>query len=108
MYYRALPDVTYEPIRLVIEGPSAVVEWAQPAVIAAPFDGTPSTGRRVFLRAVDVFHIDGGMVRHESSWYGDGWLRQRLGGQAGAGATDLIPALLPVTPPVGASGTRFR
>jgi steroid delta-isomerase-like uncharacterized protein len=105
MYYRALPDVTYEPIRLVIDGPSAVVEWAQPALIAAPFDGTPSTGRRVFLRAVDVFHIDGGLVRHESSWYGDGWLRQRLGEHAGAAG--LIPAPLPVTPPLGASGTRF-
>lgn len=41
MYYGALPDVTYEPIRLVIDGPAAVVEWAQPAVIAAPFDDTP-------------------------------------------------------------------
>jgi hypothetical protein len=59
----------------------------------------------VFLRAVDVFHIDGGLVRHEASWYGDGWLRQRLGE---AGAAHLIPAPLPVTPPVGASGTRFR
>ncbi len=86
MYYRALPDVTYEPIRLIIAGPSAVVEWAQPAVIAAPFDGTPSTGREVFLRAVDIFHITGGLVRHESSWYGDGWLRQRLGEGADSAA----------------------
>lgn len=102
MYYRALPDVTYEPIRLVIDGPAAVVEWAQPAVIAAPFDGTPSTGHRVFLRAVDLFHIEDGLVRHESSWYGDGWLRQRLGDRAGP-----IPESLPVTPPLTGSGTRF-
>ena len=102
MYYRALPDVTYTPIRLVIEGPSAVVEWAQPAVIAAAFDGTPSTGRKVFLRAVDVFHIADGLVQHESSWYGDGWLRQRLGDDTGD-----IPPALPVTPALSASGWRF-
>jgi ketosteroid isomerase-like protein len=102
MYYRALPDVTYTPIRLVIDGPSAVVEWAQPAVIAAAFDGTPSTGRKVFLRAVDIFHIADGLVQHESSWYGDGWLRQRLGDSAGD-----IPSALPVTPALRASGWRF-
>jgi steroid delta-isomerase-like uncharacterized protein len=103
MYYEALPDVTYEPIRLVIEGPAAVVEWAQPAVIAAPFDDTPSTGRSVFLRAVDLFHIEDGLVQHESSWYGDGWLRQRLGDQSGR-----VPEPLAVTPPLTSSGTRFR
>ena len=43
----------------------------------ARFRATEFTGRRVFLRAVDVFDIDSGLVRHESSWYGDGWLRQR-------------------------------
>ncbi len=102
MYYRALPDVTYEPIRLVIEGPSAVVEWAQPAVIAAEFDGAPSTGRKVFLRAVDMFHISDGLVQHESSWYGDGWLRQRLGDGDGE-----VPPALPVTPALRASGWRF-
>jgi steroid delta-isomerase-like uncharacterized protein len=102
MYYRALPDVTYKPIRLVIDGAEAVVEWAQRAVIAAPFDGTPSIGQQVFLRAVDIFHIADGLVQHESSWYGDGWLRQRLGGHG-----DDIPPPLPVTPPVTASGPRF-
>jgi len=102
MYYRALPDVTYTPIRLVIEGQSAVVEWAQPAFVAAAFDGTPSTGREVFLRAVDIFHIADGLVQHESSWYGDCWLRRRLGDGDGD-----IPPALPVTPALGASGWRF-
>ena len=102
MYYRALPDVTYTPIRLAIDGPTAVVEWAQPAVIAAPFDGTPSAGREVFLRAVDIFHIAGGLVQHESSWYGDGWLRRRLGDEAGP-----LPVPLPVTPPLTEQGARF-
>jgi hypothetical protein len=56
----------------------------------------------VFLRAVDIFHIADGLVQHESSWYGDGWLRQRLGDSAGD-----IPSALPVTPALRASGWRF-
>jgi ketosteroid isomerase-like protein len=85
MYDRAFPEVTYTPVRLAVDGPTAVVEWAQEAAIAAPFDGTDSAGRSVFLRAVDIFHVADGLVRHEASWYGDGWLRTRLeGGDAPA------------------------
>ena len=105
MYYRALPEVTYTPIRLVIDGPTAVVEWAQTAVVAASFDGTPSAGTPVFLRAVDIFQVADGLVQHESSWYGDGWLRQRLGGGAGSG--EVPPEPLPVTPPPATGGSRF-
>jgi ketosteroid isomerase-like protein len=102
MYYLALPDITFEPLRLVVSGPTAVVEWAQPSVIAAPFDGTPSVGTQVFLRAVDIFHIGDGLVQHESSWYGDGWLRQRL--DPGGGPP---PVPLPLTPPQVSKGARF-
>jgi hypothetical protein len=72
-------------------------------VIEAPLDGTPGVGTELFLRAVDIFHVAGGRVQHESSWYGDGWLRQRLGG---GGAPPPPP--LPVTPPLAANGARFR
>ncbi len=75
-----VPGISFEPIRLVCSGPSAVVEWAQSSVVEAPLDGTPGAGTELFLRAVDIFHVAGGLVQHESSWYGDGWLRQRLGG----------------------------
>jgi hypothetical protein len=102
MYYQALPDITFEPLRLVVSGPTAVVEWAQPSVIAAPFDGTPSVGTKVFLRAVDIFHISDGLVQHESSWYGDGWLRQRLDPRGGP-----PPVPLPLTPPQAGQGARF-
>jgi steroid delta-isomerase-like uncharacterized protein len=103
MYYRALPEVTYRPIRLVVDGPTAVVEWAQTTVIAAPFDGTPSAGTSVLLRAVDIFHVADGLVQHESSWYGDGWLRQRLGEPADR----IPPPPLPVTPSLNPAGLRF-
>ncbi|MFI7588385.1 nuclear transport factor 2 family protein [Spongisporangium articulatum] len=101
MYYAALPDVVYEPVRLVVEGPTAVVEWAQPAVVSGTFDGVPADGRRLYLHAVDVFHVVDGLIVHESSWYGDGWLRQRL-----EGAT-MLPDPLPLTPPAAGPGVRF-
>jgi hypothetical protein len=66
-------------------------------------DGAPGVGMELLFRAVDIFHIAGGLVRHESSWYGDGWLRQRLGGD---GAPPPPP--LALTPPLAADGARFR
>jgi hypothetical protein len=78
-YYRALPDVRYEPIRLVIDGPTAMVEWAQPATIVEPFDGT-GVGKTLYLHALDVFHVQDGLIQHECGWYGDMWLRHRLEG----------------------------
>jgi hypothetical protein len=55
------------------------------------------------LRAVDILHIAGRLVQHESSWSGDGWLRQRPGG---GGAPPPPP--LALTPPLAAGGARFR
>jgi len=102
MYFSALPDLRFEPIRLLICGPTAMVEWSQSTRVVRPFDGvTPQPGTELTLHAVDVFHVAGGLVAHESSWYGDGWLRQRLTGTAG------LPDALPVTPPVRPDGRRF-
>jgi len=76
---------------------------AQSSLVAAPLDGAPGAGMELFLPAVDILHIAGGLVRHESSWYGDGWLRRRLGGGRAA-----PPPLLALTPPLAADGARFR
>ena len=103
MYFTALPGIFFEPIRLVVSGPTAVVEWAQSSVVVAPLDGAPAVSTTLFLRAVDIFHIRDGLVQHESSWYGDGWLRQRLGG-----GDAPSPPPLPLTPPLAADGARFR
>jgi ketosteroid isomerase-like protein len=102
MYFSALPDLRYEPIRLLVSGPTAMVEWSQRTRVVRPFDGvTPAPGTELSLHAVDVFHVVEGKVAHEVSWYGDGWLRQRLTGTPG------LPGALPVTPPVGPDGRRF-
>ena len=93
MYYRAFPQLTYEPSLLLIDGSSAMVEWAQVTRLEGTFDGLPGDGRELRLRAVDLFEIRDGLVVHESSWYGDGWLRQRL--------QDPHPELLPAPLPRG-------
>ena len=103
MYFGALPDLRYEPVRLVVSGPTAVVEWHQRTRVVQAFDGVePAPGTELDLHALDLFHVVDGKVAHEVSWYGDGWLRQRLTGAPG------LPPALPVTPPVGAGGLRFR
>jgi steroid delta-isomerase-like uncharacterized protein len=78
MYYRALPDLDFKPRRLIVDGPWALVEWAEICHLAAPFDGVPGDGRELRLRAVDLFEVRDGLVAHESGWYGDGYLRDRL------------------------------
>ena len=102
-YFRALPELKYEPIRLVIAGPTAMVEWMQSTRVREEFDGVPGVGQRLILHAVDVFHITDGHVQHEVSWYGDGWLRQRLDGTIGSDARPVLP----LTPPLRPDGARF-
>jgi predicted ester cyclase len=101
MYYRALPGVRYEPIRLLVSGETAMVEWIQTAQVSDSFDGVEADGREVLLHAMDVFHVVDGLIVHEVSWYGDGWFRQRIEGAGG------LPASLPLTPALAADGSRF-
>lgn len=103
-YFAAMPSLRFEPIRLVVSGPTAMVEWMQTAEVVAPFDGvTPPSGTTLQLHAIDVFHVVDGLIQHEVSWYGDGWLRQRLDGSA----SPETPASLALTPSLNAHGMRF-
>jgi len=52
--------------------------------------GEPADGRELRLRAVDLFEVRGGLVAHESGWYGDGWLIERL---TAADRSNLPPEL---------------
>jgi len=100
-YFAALQDVKYTPVRILIDGPGAMVEWRQTSLVSGVFDDVQPSGQTLDIRAVDVFHVVDGLVVHESSWYGDGWFRQRLEGVQG------LPETLPLTPPLDASGIRF-
>jgi steroid delta-isomerase-like uncharacterized protein len=102
-YFKALPDVRYEPIRLVIDGETAIVEWQQTAPVVDVFDGVAPSGVELYIHAIDMFHVRNGLVQHEVSWYGDGWFRQRLEGAI----REDVPPPLPVTPPVRSDGSRF-
>jgi steroid delta-isomerase-like uncharacterized protein len=101
MYFSAFRDLKYESVRTIISGPSAVVEWMQTTRVFDTLDGVKGVGQELTLHAVDVFHISDGLVQHEVSWYGDGWFRQRLEGAA------HVPPVLPMTPPLAPSGSRF-
>jgi steroid delta-isomerase-like uncharacterized protein len=103
-YFLALPEVRYEPVRLVVDGPTAVVEWHQRAHVMGEFDGVAPSGQELYIHAVDVFDVRHGLIQHEVSWYGDGWFRQRL---EGASASDVPPPLV-LTPSIRADGTRFE
>lgn len=84
MYYHALPDLHFVPRRMLVDGPWALVEWAETCHLAAPFDDVPGDGRELHLRGVDMFEVRDGRVARESGWYGDGWFRDRIEGPAHA------------------------
>jgi steroid delta-isomerase-like uncharacterized protein len=89
-YYAGLPDLEFTPRRVLIDGPWALVEWAERCHVAAPFFGATSDGRELRLRAVDTFEVRDGKVVWESGWYGDGWLIDRL---TAANRSNLPPEL---------------
>lgn len=93
MYYRAFPDLDFSPLRILVDGTDAMVEWALGCTFAGRFEDIEPTGQRLFLRAVDVFHIEDGLVQHEVSWYGDWLLRARLEAKNPA-----LPTPLPLLP----------
>jgi steroid delta-isomerase-like uncharacterized protein len=56
----ALDAITIEDV--VAGDGSAVVRWFARGTHALPFAGIPPTGRRVDLRGIDVFHVEGGRL----------------------------------------------
>lgn len=77
-YFLALPDLEYRPKEIWADGDRGVVMWTGTAHLKRPFFGFPADGRRLNLEGVDLFWIESETVVRERSWYGDGWLFQRL------------------------------
>jgi predicted ester cyclase len=77
-FFAALPDLTYTPQQVVVDGERGVVVWESETRVAQPFFGFPPSDRPVRLRGCDVFEVRDGSIRHEWSWYGDAWLASRL------------------------------
>ncbi len=99
-YYAGLPDLDFTPRRILVDGPWAVVEWAERCHLGGPFFGAAPDGRELRLRAVDTFEVRDGKVVWESGWYGDGWLVDRL--------RNADPSELPPELPFGASWDEER
>jgi ketosteroid isomerase-like protein len=85
-YFSAFPGLSYTPDEIWAAGDHGVVTWRGTAHPASSFFGIPVSANTISLRGVDLFWVRDGTVVRERSWYGDGWLFQRLiKGQAGAG-----------------------
>lgn len=79
-FFAAFPDLTYAPQQVIVDGDRAVVVWQSESRVARPFFGFVTSGRSLRLRGCDVFEVRDGLIGHEWSWYGDGWLAARLSG----------------------------
>lgn len=77
-FFAALPDLSYTPQLVIREGAHGVVVWRGETRVEREFFGFPATDNRLTLHGCDVFQVEEGLIRHEWSWYGDGWLAARL------------------------------
>lgn len=77
-FFVALPDLTYEPQQVIVQGSRGVVHWESASRVMRPFFGFPPSQEPLALRGCDIFEVRDGRVAHEWSWYGDAWLALRL------------------------------
>ena len=90
-YYAGLPDLDFTARRILIDGPWALVEWAERCHVVAPFFGAAPDGREFRLRAVDTFE-----VRRRKGGLGVGLVWRRLADRsAERGDRSELPAELP-------------
>jgi ketosteroid isomerase-like protein len=79
-FFAALPDLSYLPEEICTAGDRGIVVWRGTAHPNGSFFGLSVAPGPVSLRGVDVFRVRDGRVVRELSWYGDGWLFERMSG----------------------------
>ena len=61
-----------------LEGPTRVVVAGEIVVAEVAFAGVTHSGREVAFDAVDLFDLDGDVIRHLRTWYDLAWVRSQL------------------------------
>lgn len=78
--FAAFPDFEMTADRIVSDERTAVVQWhATGKFTGAPFLGVLPTGSSVALKGVDVFEIEGGLVRRATVYYDGTTLARQIG-----------------------------
>ncbi len=72
--FRPWPRHDDQPTRVLPSGSSVTVE--------VHFTGTTHDGREIEFDAVDVFDVEGGLIRRLSNWYDVALVRRLLAGEA--------------------------
>jgi steroid delta-isomerase-like uncharacterized protein len=78
--FAAFPDFEMTVNRIVSDERTAVVQWhATGTFTGAPFLGILPTGRGIDLKGVDVFEIEGGLVRRATVYCDGATMARQIG-----------------------------
>jgi steroid delta-isomerase-like uncharacterized protein len=78
--FAAFPDFDMTVDRILSDERTAVVQWHTTGTFTgAPFLGILPTGRGVVLKGVDVFEIEGGLVRRATVYYDGATMARQIG-----------------------------
>jgi steroid delta-isomerase-like uncharacterized protein len=78
--FAAMPDFEYEVVTVLAEGDRAAVRWrAWGTFTGAPFQGIRPTGGRVEIEGMDLVVVEGGLIRHNDSYWDDSAVARQLG-----------------------------
>jgi predicted ester cyclase len=84
-FFLALPDLTATMEDLVISGDRVVGRFIYRGTHAGEFMGIPATGRKVEMRSIDIWRVEGGMFVEHWDELNTLQLLQQMGALGGAG-----------------------
>ncbi len=68
--FAALPDVETRVLRVVGEGDRVAAEWRMAGTFSgAPFQGIEPNGKRMEIRGLDLFELEGGKLASNTAYY---------------------------------------